>query len=354
MIYGSQAQSSQRSRGGQARSAGFRRGRKFAAVGVVAALSLPVTWVMGAGVASPGVLASFGYTGAPQTWTVPAGMTSISVIARGAGGGGDTDSTPDPQTGVLPPRGPLSVAGFGALTVADMPVIPGERLTITVGGHGANASDDVGAGAGGGYNGGGLSGGGGAIPAGAGGGATDLRTGGGDISNRVIVAAGGGGAGTNASLGQGQGGSGGGVTATAESGEIGFPHQNGDGAPGGGASQTAGGTGGGALGQGGNGGGGCTVQSGGGGGGGYYGGGGGGGGCYGNSNSGGGGGGSSFIGAQARTVQVVPGYASGEGSLVIATPGTLPAGGAPQPLTAFLYTGGTQTYNVADGVTSLD
>jgi hypothetical protein len=94
------------------------------------------------------VLAQFGYTGGPQTWTVPAGVNEVRIYSLGAGGGGDAAGTPNPITGALPTGGPLTVAGLGAMVAAEVPVSPGGVLSITVGGEGGSA---------GGYGGGGRS-----------------------------------------------------------------------------------------------------------------------------------------------------------------------------------------------------
>ncbi|MBN1696077.1 MAG: hypothetical protein JW881_01075 [Spirochaetales bacterium] len=127
--------------------------------------------------AEPGDI-HFYYTGGIQSFTVPAGITSISVECQGAQG----YSTP-----VYP-------GGYGAYAFAEVAVSPGARVYIYVGGQGQPAFDD---GTGGPvvYNGGGAgfscdTG----IYAGGGGGATDIRIGGQSLNDRVIVAGGGGGA----------------------------------------------------------------------------------------------------------------------------------------------------------------
>jgi len=185
---------------------------------------------------------TFTFTGAPQTYQVPIGITSIQVVAIGAKGGSYFGTA----------------GGQGARVTATLPVTPGETLTIYVGGPGTN---DVG-GAGG-YNGGGN---GNAV--GTGGGATDLRRGSATLADRIVVAGGGGG-------GSGAGWAGG------SSGQTGQDGGGTDDIRGRGATQSTSGAGGsdgsfsnggaGTLGQGGNG----SAQGGGGGGGGYYGGGGG-------------------------------------------------------------------------------
>ncbi len=99
--------------------------------------------------------ATFGYTGKAQTYTVPAGVTSLRVDAAGAQGGRN---------------GSLSPGGAGARVQATLAVTPGEVLTLYVGGAGSLASRTLG---GAGYNGGGngvYSSGGGAPNNGAGGG----------------------------------------------------------------------------------------------------------------------------------------------------------------------------------------
>lgn len=198
---------------------------------------------------------TFNYTGAEQTYVVPAGVTTMRVEAWGASGAGS--------------------GGKGGYVAGTLTVTPGETLRIYVG-------QDSGGGAGG-YNGGGASGGAGA---GGGGGASDVRQGGAALANRVLIGAGGGGVGTTT-----VGGDGG-----ADIGENGDTGSGGGGTGGGGGTQSAGGVGGGtgsagSLGLGGAGG--SGTYAGGGGGAGYYGGGGGSG--FGSNNTGAGGGGSNLV-----------------------------------------------------------
>ena len=124
-----------------------------------------------------------GTDGSPQTFVVPAGVTRISIIARGASGSRN---------------GYQSVGGLGARARGSLVVTPGEVLTIRVGGRPPfnNAA------ASGGYNGGGAPGVQGyplTIIPGGGGGASDVRRGGDGLEHRVLVAGGGGGAGAPAS-----------------------------------------------------------------------------------------------------------------------------------------------------------
>jgi hypothetical protein len=119
---------------------------------------------------------TFKYTGKAQSFVVPAGVTRITVVARGAGGNSC------PRT------------GRGARLHAVIPVTPQERLDIYVGGAGIGSS--------GGFNGGGSSGyGGGSGYDGGGGGASDVRVRPYRLRDRILVAAGGGGSGgTQAAL----------------------------------------------------------------------------------------------------------------------------------------------------------
>lgn len=220
---------------------------------------------------------TFNYTGSVQTWTVPACVTSINVVAAGAKGGGN-------------------IGGNGARITATIPVTPGQVLNIYVGGMGTCGNNS------GGWNGGGT--GHASNPANinynscGGGGATDIRIGGTALANRILVAGGGGG-----KSGGSQPVCGG--SANCNNGAVGCSTFGGGG---GGGTQFSGGVGGtpwsstppgGSPGSSGNGGSGGFWQtaSGGGGGGGYYGGGGGGndGCCTGANGGGGGGGGSSLL-----------------------------------------------------------
>jgi Glycine rich protein len=186
--------------------------------------------------------ATFESTGTEQTFTVPAVVTTLHIVAVGGRGGS--------------PGG-----GFGATATGDVPVVAGQVLYIEVAGNGSSGQ---GAGyAPGGFNGGGNSG---RENAAGGGGASDVRTAPssspGSLTSRLIVAAGGGGAAHFLGGAAGAPAYGGGGAGTATMGGAGA----GTGAPG-----TLGDGGGGGEGSGG-------ASGGGGGGGGLYGGGGGGGG----------------------------------------------------------------------------
>jgi gliding motility-associated-like protein len=238
---------------------------------------------------------TFNYTGAVQNWTVPPCVTSITVTARGADGGGNT-------------------GGNGAQVTGTLAVTPGQILQIRVGGSGACPTS--------GYNGGGSGTNANSFANSScgGGGATDLRIAPYALANRVIVAAGGGGMGGGTSdAAGGGGGCANGITGTSPFG-VG----------GGAASQFLGGNGGpawaapgspgqaGSIGQGGNGGANSCYNNapGGGGGGGLFGGGGGGADCWssGTVGGGGGGGGSSLTPAGGACQQ---GINNGPGILTI-------------------------------------
>ena len=228
----------------------------------------------------------YNYTGAVQTFTVPAGVTQMTIDAKGAQGGG-------------------TFGGNGGRTQAVISVTPGEVLNLYIG---SKPTIQMGPG---GYNGGGAVT---ALPCGGpsdgfpGGGATDIRRAGTTLINRIIVAGGGGGQGYSNGLG-GLGG--------ALIGGDGFESWI-AGTSGKGGTQSAGGAGGiysagtapsGSLGIGGNSGPTSTYCTGGAGGGGYYGGGGG----YVSA----GGGGSNYVLAGATSTIFTQGTQTGNGQLSI-------------------------------------
>ena len=249
------------------------------------------------------------YTGAAQTWIVPAGVTSVTVDM--AGGAGTTAS---------------GAGGLGGRLQATVTSNPGDTWNIYIGGGGAGQT--------GGFNGGGTGGNGGNSGGqtpisysngGGGGGGTDIRVGGTALTNRTLVAGGGAGSGGTASAGlttgTPKGGVGGGTTGgegfdsfnttqTSQCGQGGTQSAGGAAGNYNPAGQTAGSSGNG--GQGSNGGNG--FGAGGGGGGGYFGGGGG------SGDNGwdvcGGGGGSSFSGS-GTSVTHTQGFQSGNGYVTL-------------------------------------
>jgi hypothetical protein len=142
-----------------------------------------------AAIAGPSVVSqTFGYTGSTGTFTVPAGITALTVtITGGEGGNGGADATPAPPTG-----------GYRGVVTGTVAVTPGQVLTIGVGSGGATGASRVNygnatpgsnpiSGFGGGV--GGAPGANGSSGAGGAGGAASVLT----ISGTSIVAGGGGG-----------------------------------------------------------------------------------------------------------------------------------------------------------------
>lgn len=115
---------------------------------------------------------TFSYTGAVQTYTVPPGVTTLTMEVWGAQGGANW----------------VNNVNYGGYVKGDIAVTPGEVLNIYVGQQPTTIT--------GGFNGGGNGEGAGK----GGGGGTDVRQGGTGLNNRVIVAGGGGGAGYWSSL----------------------------------------------------------------------------------------------------------------------------------------------------------
>jgi hypothetical protein len=150
--------------------------RLASSVSVLAALALTLAPSGAAAATLPGESVTFKSTGSEQTFTVPAGVTSVRVQAIGAAGthglaeGYNADQVP---------------GGLGAEADGQLPVTPGEVLYVEV------ADGSWGGGAGGSWE------------AGAGGGASDVRTISSSVANseesldsRLLVAAGGGGGGS--------------------------------------------------------------------------------------------------------------------------------------------------------------
>jgi hypothetical protein len=207
-------------------------------------------------ITQPAITSNYSYTGADQTFTVPAGVTALNVVLNGAAGGAAYSGS--------------SLGGAGGYVSGTLAVTPGQSLTIMVGkggekGNGSASSNS--------YGGGGAGG----VFSGVGGGRSAIISGGVDR----VTAGGGGGAGNVSNAG----GAGGGTTGATG---------GGSGVGGAGGTQSAGGVSpannatpwNGALGQGG-----YTSNP-------YGGYGGGGGGYYGGAvggNQGGGGGGSSYV-----------------------------------------------------------
>lgn len=248
---------------------------------------------------------TFQYTGSEQSFSVPAGVTQLTVVALGARGDG------------------IEARAHGGRVYAVIPVTPGEQLAVFVGGKGSGTS--------GGFNGGGHAGGSAYdcyCPGFGGGGASDIRRGGDKLRDRVLVVGGGGGQGGKGNDYRKHGGGGG--NGGGSLGDAGRPGQKGAGGGGGagGAQHHGGSGGGGAQGgsfscagssgdvgsrtQGGDGGAGCDDS--------YYeygggGGGGGGSGCFFcGTPGGGGGGGSSYVESSAIKFRTWSGWESAKGN----------------------------------------
>lgn len=267
-------------------------------------------------------ITSFVWTGAAQTYTVPAGVTSLVCDLTGASGAPFSSSN----------------GGTGAHIRFTLAVTPGAVLQINVGGSGYEGNGGVGGAPGvGGFNGGASGGGCNNGPGGnGGGGASDIRVGGTALSNRVGVAAGGGAGGGSTTPSTGGGGgalsSTGGNGSSTNGGLGGTQSAGGAGQGGGGVTGGNGASGVGGVGAS-NGGGASDVAGGGGGGGGFWGGGGGGATTGTGANPCGGGGGSSWASgtgvSSASTIAV--GVSGGnpfaninDGSITITTADTAP------------------------------
>ena len=216
---------------------------------------------------------TFNYTGSQQTFTVPSGVSTITIKAWGGQGG---------SGGYYSSVSYCSTGGKGGYATGDLSVTAGNTVYVYVGGQGegfatCNTYMQSQPQKFGGWNGGG-NGYGGTYPGTGGGGASDIRYGGTSISDRKIRAGGGGGGGNARNSTQlSNGGAGGGSSGETMANSTQFYNRT----PGSGATQSSGNSSG--VGSSAN------QNLSGGGGGGYYGGG------IGN-NSTGGGGGSGYIG----------------------------------------------------------
>ena len=175
---------------------------------------------------------AMGFSGVPQSVTVPAGVTSATVYLSGAQGGAGRSGA-----GTIggSPNSPGGTGGLGGRVRGTLALTPGQTLWVNVGGQASQAINPGGIGQG---------------VDGIGGGATDLRVGANTIANRVGIAGGGGGGGnagwsTTSVIAGGAGGIGGGGT-----GGTGATVPGGPGPFGGGGGQ---------VGTGGAGGGGCGT-----------------------------------------------------------------------------------------------
>ena len=126
---------------------------------------------------------TFAFTGAVQTYTVPAGITQIAVVLNGAQGGSGNQGI---------------AGGSGGQATATISVTPGEVLQVIVGGQGGAGGANAAGAAG--FNDGGA----GTVATqsgGGGGGSSDVRRSAYAVGDRLIVAGGGGGGGGAGSVG---------------------------------------------------------------------------------------------------------------------------------------------------------
>ena len=135
---------------------------------------------------------TFTFTGAVQTFTVPACVSEVTITAHGGSGSNGHAST-----------SPAGIGGNGAIVTGTYSVSGGDVLNIYVGGQGTLTTA--------GFNGGGINA---ANSSAGGGGASDVRFNGTALTDRIIVAGGGGAGGNGGCFGNtvagGNGGPGGG------------------------------------------------------------------------------------------------------------------------------------------------
>nr|WP_276511475.1 Ig-like domain-containing protein [Curtobacterium pusillum] len=160
---------------------------------------------------------TFSVTGAPETWTVPAGVTAITATVEGASGGSEVRSAASFYPSIRYPA--VGAGGTGGAVRGTVPVTAGSTLSVVVGAAGADGLADAAGGAAGGYGGGGDAGHltGTAVhnAAGAGGGGSFLF---GD--DELLIAAGGGGGGTSIEGGEALAGGAGGSTGAGADGTV--------------------------------------------------------------------------------------------------------------------------------------
>ena len=149
---------------------------------------------------------NFGFTGAEQTFTVPAGITELTLEVWGAQGG---------------QGGPTNMGGRGGYSTGTITVEPGDVLYVNVGGEGEGSTETtMGGTCAGGYNGGGIGYSNNNGVRGGGGGATHIATASGLLQNlssnqsAVLIVAGGGGGNMYFSANEYISGTGGGLSGT--------------------------------------------------------------------------------------------------------------------------------------------
>lgn len=109
-----------------------------AAAAVLVVLST-LTPLVGLASASTTLSQTFNYTGSTQTFTVPDGVTSLTVTltgGQGGRGGGDSQGSPTP-------------GGYRGVVTGTIDVTPGQELTVAVGGGGGTGTSSQGSAPGG-------------------------------------------------------------------------------------------------------------------------------------------------------------------------------------------------------------
>lgn len=98
--------------------------------------------------------ASFAYTGEPQSFTVPAGVTAVDIAVSGASGGAYI-IPPETLPPMFPEDEPIELPGHtfaggpGAkFTTESIVVTPGDSLTVIIGGAGVDTTSNAGGGTG--------------------------------------------------------------------------------------------------------------------------------------------------------------------------------------------------------------
>ncbi len=114
------------------------RGSRMMAVvaSVVAVLAIVVALTVAlpqAALAGPTTTTTtYNYTGSTATFTVPAGITALTLtVVGGEGGNGGADATPAPPTG-----------GYRGVVTGAISVTPGQQLTVAVGNYGGTGASE--------------------------------------------------------------------------------------------------------------------------------------------------------------------------------------------------------------------
>src|SRR5688572_24958305 len=100
--------------------------RAWGAVAALVVVASTIALVSDPARAATIVTTTYSYTGASQTFTVPAGVTSLTVTltgGQGGLGGGDSQGSPTP-------------GGYRGVVTGTLAVTPGQTITVAVGGGG--------------------------------------------------------------------------------------------------------------------------------------------------------------------------------------------------------------------------